>query len=321
MTEMPQAMTGGLAHPARWSARRRPRWGRRQRRRRQGRTGRGPEAAPFARPDAARQGREEGRAQGRASSLSTRPRRDGRAPADEHVQRRGEPPARRAHRPLEEAARARAAARASWWRSTSRRASRASCPTGATRPRCSTSLQQRITTEDGAQVAARLPRRRARRAAATSRGPSCGAPSTRASPRRSRACSSAAGSTGRRSTASSLDLDNPEKREAHLREAMLVSPGDPEGDVRLVKLARAERKARRGAGVRAAPARPRAADADARAGARRRARRRRARRTRRCARTRRSSSSTRRARCRAACSATSSCGAGGTRRPTASTRR
>jgi tetratricopeptide (TPR) repeat protein len=33
-----------------------------------------------------------------------------------------------------------------------------------------------------------------------------------------------------------LDLDKPDAREAHLREAMLVSPGDPEGDVRLVRL-------------------------------------------------------------------------------------
>lgn len=33
-----------------------------------------------------------------------------------------------------------------------------------------------------------------------------------------------------------LDLDRPDAREAHLREAMLVAPGDPEGDVRLVKL-------------------------------------------------------------------------------------
>lgn len=32
------------------------------------------------------------------------------------------------------------------------------------------------------------------------------------------------------------DIDRPEAREAHLREMMLVSPGDPEGDVRLVKL-------------------------------------------------------------------------------------
>jgi hypothetical protein len=32
------------------------------------------------------------------------------------------------------------------------------------------------------------------------------------------------------------DLDKPDQREAHLREMMLVSPGDPEGDVRLVKL-------------------------------------------------------------------------------------
>jgi hypothetical protein len=33
-----------------------------------------------------------------------------------------------------------------------------------------------------------------------------------------------------------LDLDKPDAREARLREMMLVSPGDPEGDVRLVKL-------------------------------------------------------------------------------------
>jgi len=33
-----------------------------------------------------------------------------------------------------------------------------------------------------------------------------------------------------------LDIDKPDAREAHLREMMLVSPGDPEGDVRLVKL-------------------------------------------------------------------------------------
>jgi tetratricopeptide (TPR) repeat protein len=33
-----------------------------------------------------------------------------------------------------------------------------------------------------------------------------------------------------------LDIDKPDQREAHLREMMLVSPGDPEGDVRLVKL-------------------------------------------------------------------------------------
>jgi tetratricopeptide (TPR) repeat protein len=33
-----------------------------------------------------------------------------------------------------------------------------------------------------------------------------------------------------------LDLDKPDAREAHLREAMLVAPGDPEGDVRLVRL-------------------------------------------------------------------------------------
>lgn len=33
-----------------------------------------------------------------------------------------------------------------------------------------------------------------------------------------------------------LDTDKPDAREAHLREMMLVSPGDPEGDVRLVKL-------------------------------------------------------------------------------------
>jgi Ca-activated chloride channel family protein len=33
-----------------------------------------------------------------------------------------------------------------------------------------------------------------------------------------------------------LDIDKPDAREAHLREAMLVSPGDPEGDVRLVRL-------------------------------------------------------------------------------------
>ncbi|MGH7296506.1 MAG: tetratricopeptide repeat protein, partial [Polyangiaceae bacterium] len=32
------------------------------------------------------------------------------------------------------------------------------------------------------------------------------------------------------------DLKDPDKREAHLREMMLVSPGDPQGDVRLVKL-------------------------------------------------------------------------------------
>jgi hypothetical protein len=32
------------------------------------------------------------------------------------------------------------------------------------------------------------------------------------------------------------DIDKPDQREAHLREMMLVSPGDPEGDVRLVKL-------------------------------------------------------------------------------------
>lgn len=33
-----------------------------------------------------------------------------------------------------------------------------------------------------------------------------------------------------------LDLDKPDAREAHLREALLVAPGDPEGDVRLVRL-------------------------------------------------------------------------------------
>ena len=33
-----------------------------------------------------------------------------------------------------------------------------------------------------------------------------------------------------------LDLDKPDAREAHLREAMLVAPGDPAGDVRLVRL-------------------------------------------------------------------------------------
>ena len=33
-----------------------------------------------------------------------------------------------------------------------------------------------------------------------------------------------------------LDLDRPDQREAHLRDMMLVSPGDPEGDVRLVRL-------------------------------------------------------------------------------------
>jgi Ca-activated chloride channel family protein len=33
-----------------------------------------------------------------------------------------------------------------------------------------------------------------------------------------------------------LDIDKPEAREAHLRETMLVAPGDPEGDVRLVRL-------------------------------------------------------------------------------------
>jgi tetratricopeptide (TPR) repeat protein len=33
-----------------------------------------------------------------------------------------------------------------------------------------------------------------------------------------------------------LDLDKPDAREAHLREAMLIAPGDPEGDVRLVRL-------------------------------------------------------------------------------------
>jgi tetratricopeptide (TPR) repeat protein len=32
------------------------------------------------------------------------------------------------------------------------------------------------------------------------------------------------------------DINDADKREAHLREAMLVAPGDPEGDVRLVKL-------------------------------------------------------------------------------------
>jgi hypothetical protein len=40
------------------------------------------------------------------------------------------------------------------------------------------------------------------------------------------------------------DIDNPDQREAHLREMMLVSPGDPEGDVRLVKLlARSSKRA------------------------------------------------------------------------------
>jgi tetratricopeptide (TPR) repeat protein len=32
------------------------------------------------------------------------------------------------------------------------------------------------------------------------------------------------------------DIDKPDQREAHLREMMLVAPGDPEGDMRLVKL-------------------------------------------------------------------------------------
>ncbi|HEY3822339.1 MAG TPA: VIT domain-containing protein [Polyangiaceae bacterium] len=39
-----------------------------------------------------------------------------------------------------------------------------------------------------------------------------------------------------------LDLDKPDAREAHLREAMLVAPGDPAGDVRLVRLLVADGK-------------------------------------------------------------------------------
>ncbi len=104
------------------------------------------------------------------------------------------------------------------------RAARLARPGGAARPHPAAHRDRGL----GAG-AARRTSRASRTRSGTWRAPSSGAPSTRVSPRRSRGCSSAAGSTGRRSTASSWTSTSPTNARRTCARRCSSRPAIPKG--------------------------------------------------------------------------------------------